>query len=83
METQRKEKQLILAISFALPEKKTVYVRFVVRKQANYFLVKIEGSDREFAVPENATATERFAPIVDAAYKWLENKALEQAWEMP
>ena len=66
-----------------MPEKKTVYVRFVVRKQAKYFLVKIEGSDREFTVPENATATERFAPIVDAAYKWLENKALEQAWEMP
>jgi len=81
VETQRKEKQLILAISFRMPDKKTIYVRFVVRKSANDFIVKIEGSDEEFTVPENASAREQFAPIVDATFKWLENKAVEQAWK--
>ena len=73
VEPEPKEKQQVLVMSFDMPQGKNFPVRFLVRKSDDNFLVKIDGSNKEFTVPEKATMAEQFAPILDATYTWLEN----------
>ncbi len=82
VQPERQEKQVVLTMSFSMPQGKTVPVRFIVKKPGDKFLVKIEGSGEEFTVPEKGSLGEHFARITDATYKWLKNMAIGWAWQI-